>query len=134
MKALARRVAHIWVHRSDGETFVCAYWDSVVRGDITDRDMIFHIKSTAEKLCSSSRNILIDRIGTHSNRAGGACSMKLDGFDDESIRKMGGWLLSSNAFLEYIQQQLSGFSQFMATKMSRIARFKNMEGSENHIG
>ena len=42
--------------------------------------------------------------------------MKLAGFDDESIRKMGRWLPSLNDFSEYIQQQLSGFSQGMATK------------------
>ena len=60
--------------------------------------------------------------------------MKLAGFDDESIKEMLRWLPSSNAFLEYIQQQLSGFSQGMATKMSRISRFTNMEGSEKHTG
>ena len=60
--------------------------------------------------------------------------MKLAGFDDESIRKMGRWLPSSNAFLGYIQQQLLGFSQGMTTKTSRIARFTNTEGSENHTG
>ena len=60
--------------------------------------------------------------------------MKLAGFDDESIRKMGIFLPLSNGFLEYIQQQLSGFSQGMATKMSLISRFTNMEESENHIG
>ena len=60
--------------------------------------------------------------------------MKLAGFDDESIIKMGIWLPSSNEFLEYIQQQLSGFSHGMATKMSRIARLTNMERSENHTG
>ena len=60
--------------------------------------------------------------------------MKLAGFDDESIGKMGRWLPSSNAFLKYTQHHLSGFYQGMATKMSRIARFTNMEGPENHTG
>ena len=60
--------------------------------------------------------------------------MKLAESDYESIRKMGRWLPLSNDFLEYIQQQLLGFSQGTATKMSRIARFTNMEGSKNHTG
>ena len=60
--------------------------------------------------------------------------MKLAGFYDESILKMERWLPSSNAFLEYIQQHLLGFSQDMATKMGRILRFTNMEGLENHTG
>ena len=96
--------------------------------------MSLHMKFVAAKLVYPSRNIPLDRIDTHSNRAGGACAIKLVGFDDESIRKMGGWLPSSNVFLEYIQQQLLGFSQGLATKTSGISRFKNMEGSENYTG
>ena len=34
MKALARQVTHIRVHTSDGMTILCAYWDSVGRGDV----------------------------------------------------------------------------------------------------
>ena len=60
--------------------------------------------------------------------------MKLAVFDYESIRKMGIWLLYLGDFLEYIQHQLSGFFQGMATKRNRIAKFTNMEGSENHTG
>ena len=56
--------------------------------------MSFHMKFEAEKLGYPSRNIPLDRIDTHSNRAGGACAMKLAGFDDESIRKMVIWLPS----------------------------------------
>ena len=113
---------------------MCAYWDSVDRCDVTDKDMSFHMKIGASKLGYPSRKILIDRIDTHLNLAGGACAMKLAGFDDENIIKMVRWLPSSNDFLEYIQQKLLGFFQGMATKMSRIARFTNMEGSENHTG
>ena len=47
---------------------------------------------------------------------------------------MGRWLPSSNDLLEYIKQQLLGFSQGMATKMIRNSKFTNMEGSENHTG
>ena len=100
VKNLARLVAHIWVHTSDGTTLLCAYWDSVGRGNVTDRDTIFHMKFAAEKLGYPRRNIPLDRFGTHSNRAVGTCATKLAGFDDESIRKMGGWLPSPNAFLE----------------------------------
>ena len=99
VKALAQRVAHIQLHTSDGTILLCAYWDSVVRGNVTDRDMRFHMKFVAEKMGYPSRNIPLDRIDTHLNRVGGACEMKLAGFDDESIRKMGRWFPSLNAFL-----------------------------------
>ena len=53
-----------------------------------DRYMIFHVEFVAEKLDYPSSNIPLDRIDTHSNRAGRACAMKLEGFDDESIGNM----------------------------------------------
>ena len=99
VKALAGQVTHIRVHTSDETTLLCAYWENVGRGDVTDRDMSFHVKFAAAKLGYTSRNLLLDRIDTHSNWAGGACVMKLAGFDDESIRKMERWLPSSNNFL-----------------------------------
>ena len=99
-EGLARRGAHIRMHTSDGTTILCAQWYIVGRDDVTDRDMSFHMKFAAAKLCYPIRNIQLGRIDTHSNWAGGACAMKLEVFDDESIRKTGIWLPSSNAFLE----------------------------------
>ena len=60
--------------------------------------------------------------------------MKLEVFDDESVRIMGRWLPFLDDFLEYIQQQLSGLYQVMTTKISSIERFTIMEGSKNHTG
>ena len=94
VKALARRVTHMRVHTSDGTTILCAYWDSVGRGDVTDRDMIFYIKFAAAKLGYPSRNIPLDMIDTHLNWSGGECAMKLAVFYDKSIRNMGRWLPS----------------------------------------
>ena len=64
VKEMARRVAHIWVHTSDGTTLLCAYQDSVGRSGVIDRDMRFHMKFVAEKLGYPSRNIPLDRIDT----------------------------------------------------------------------
>ena len=71
VKALARRVSHIWVHTSYRTTLLCAYCERVGRGDVMDRDMCFHVKSATEKLSYPSRNIPLDRIDTHSNQASG---------------------------------------------------------------
>ena len=120
LKALARLVTHIQVHTYNGTTLLCEYWDSVGRRNVTD--IIFHMKFQAVKLGYLSRNIPMKRIDMHLNRAGGACAMKLAGFYDKSIRKIGGQLISPYAFLEYIQQQLSGLCRGMATKMSRICK------------
>ena len=100
VKVLVIRVVRIWLQKFDGTTILCAYWDSVGRGNVTDSDMRFYMIFAAAKLGYPSRNNPLDRIDTHSNRAGGECAMKLAGFEDEIIRKMGRWLPSLNAFLE----------------------------------
>ena len=78
VKSLARQVAHTRVHTSNGTIFFCAYWYSVGRGDVTDRDMRFYMKFAGAKLGYTSRNILLDRFDTHLNQAGGAFTMKLE--------------------------------------------------------
>ena len=40
------------------------------------------VEARAEKLGYPSRNILLDRIDTHSNQVGGACEIKLAQSDD----------------------------------------------------
>ncbi len=73
----------------------------------------------------------IEQMDTHSLRAGGTCALKLVGYNKVHIRKMGRWAPRSNSFLEYIQSQLSAFSTGMATNMSRVETFTNMEGMSN---
>ena len=82
VKALVRQVTHIKVQASDGTTLLCAYWDSVGQGDVTDRDMSCHMKFAAANLGCPSINIPLDRIDTHLNRSGMACTMKMAEFDD----------------------------------------------------
>ena len=60
VKALERRVTHIRVHTSYGTTSLCAYWESVGGGDVTDRDMIFHMEFAAAKLGYPSSNIPLE--------------------------------------------------------------------------
>ena len=56
------------------------------------------------------------------------CALNRIGYSDCEIMKMGRWAPDSISLMEYIQQQLSTFSEGMATDMSRIAKFTNMEG------
>ena len=86
-------------------------------------------KFSAQMLGYESRGIPIDRIDTHSLRSGGACALKLAGFDEVVIKKMGRWSPDSNSFMEYVQQQLSSFSAGMAARMSQVEVFTNMEGA-----
>ncbi len=132
VRALGRRVVHIRSHTKSGEAFLCAFWDEIGVGSVTKSQIRFTIKYAARALGYPERGIEIDRINTHLLRSGGACALKLAGYTDVEIRKMGRWVPNSNAFLEYIQQQLSTFSQGMSRNMQRIAVFTNMEGTVTH--
>ena len=98
-------------------------------GHVTNEMMSYAAKYAAGALNYPARGIPLARVDTHSLRSGGACALSLAGFQEHQIMKMGQWAPKSTAFMEYIQQQLSTFSSGMATKMSSIATFTNMEGT-----
>ena len=89
VNALARPVIHIRANSRNGKTLLNAYWDVIGRGNVTNNNISFAMKYSAATLNYPARSIPIDRIDTHSNRSGGACALKLAGYDDSAIRKMG---------------------------------------------
>jgi len=75
VKALARRVLYIRRHTSDRNTLLCAYWDDVGRGYVTDGLIRVLLKFAANYLAYPRRGIPLERIDTHSLRSGGACAL-----------------------------------------------------------
>ena len=129
VRALGRRVLHVRRHSKSGKAFLCSYWDDIGRGNVTDDNVRYAVKVAAASLKYPERGIPIARVDTHSLRSGGACALKIAGYRDTVIQKMGRWKADSKAWLEYIQQQLSTFSAGMADAMGRVERFTNMEGA-----
>lgn len=66
----------------------------------------------------------LSRIGAHSLRSGGATHLKILGYDDDTIKKLGRW--SSNTYLRYIQSQIGNLTHGIATQMARVLRFHNV--------
>jgi hypothetical protein len=60
----------------------------------------------------------LDRIGSHSLRSGGAMHLKLAGYDNDIIKKLGRW--SSNTYLLYIQSQIGQLTAGVATRMAAV--------------
>jgi integrase len=58
----------------------------------------------------------LTHIGTHSLRASGAMALKLNGYDKETIMKIGRW--SSNTFMTYIHSQIAALTIGVAAKMT----------------
>lgn len=66
----------------------------------------------------------LDRIGSHSLRAGGAVMLKLCGYDSDMIKKLGRW--RSDTYLRYIQTQIANLTAGVATAMARRLHFHNV--------
>ncbi len=66
----------------------------------------------------------LDRIGTHSLRAGGAVALRLAGYDDVTIRKLGRW--SSDTFLIYIRNQIGNLAAGISSAMANTLTYHNV--------
>ena len=105
-------------------------WLSAFKGangiqHVTPRDISIAIKRAASALeYEELRGIPIDRIDTHSLRAGGANALSLAGLSEYQIQKMGRW--RSETFKEYISDQLSSFTDGMSKAMSTTFKFVNI--------
>ena len=69
-------------------------------------------------------------IGLHSIRSGGAMAMFLSGISTIIIQRVGRW--SSEAFLEYIREQVESFTFGVSQKMLNFEHFHNLN-EENDV-
>ena len=67
---------------------------------VTSKHMVDMVRKVASTLNLQNNGIDLDLIGSHSLRAGGAMALKLHGYEDTTIKKMGSW--TSLTFLQYI--------------------------------
>ena len=118
VRALARRYVHIRQHTKDTSAPLSTYFIKGCKKQLKDNDVRKALKMGAEtlnypELCG----IPIDRVDTHSLRAGGANALSLAGFSDTQIQKMGRW--RSDTFKEYISEGLAVFSEGMSKEMGK---------------
>jgi len=130
VRALGRRVVEIRAHTSQMNTNLSAFWAKGKREDITDVDIRKALKWAATQLNYPQRGIPVERVDTHSLRAGGANALHLNGYSDREIQKMGRW--RGETFKEYISDCLRGFSEGMSTNMKKKFGFVNIEGGVWH--
>jgi hypothetical protein len=76
-----------------------------------------HIGATHDNLVA--HGYTLSRIGTHSIRSGGAMHLKLAGYDNDIIQKLGRW--SSNTYLHYIQTQIGQLTAGVAQRMAAVS-------------
>ena len=130
VKALARIVHHIKSNGGTDSTLICSFFDNNKWHSITSKDIVTAVRHTAKILNLQAHGIDPDLIGAHSLRAGGAMALKLHGFDDTTIMKMGRW--TSLTFLQYIHTQIAHLSKDISKQMSMELPFFNIAAIENN--
>ena len=129
IKALAIRVHHILSNGGTQHSLLCDYYIDNEVYAIESDDIIQLVRRSATSLKLSDVAIDPDLLGSHSLRAGGAMALKLHGFDDTTIMKMGRW--TSLTFLQYIHNQIAHLANDISKKMSQPLPFLNIAAIES---
>ena len=87
--ALAHIIYNILSTGGDEDTLLCSVWKGKTWVDIKAHHIIKMVRDTAKQLKLHQQAIDHDLVGAHSLRAGGAMALKLHGYDDTNIMKMG---------------------------------------------
>jgi hypothetical protein len=125
VRALAFIITHLNRHGGDKEDrLLCDYFDDDDWHSVLSSDIIAMVRTSARLLHLSDQGIDPDLIGAHSLRAGGAMALRLHGFEDTVIMKMGRW--TSLTFLQYIHTQIAHLSEDISRKMSIPLPFLNI--------
>jgi hypothetical protein len=86
---------------------------------ITSHEIRGAIQIGATHTNLAAHGYTLSRIGSHSIRSGGAMHLKLAGYDNDIIQKLGRW--SSNTYLHYIQTQIGQLTAGVAQRMASVA-------------
>ena len=132
VKALAMIVNDILSFTNDRTEWLSAFQNKGRVQHVIASDISSALKFAAAK-CEypTERVIPIDRIDTHSLRAGGANALSLAGYKEHQIQKMGRW--RGKTFKEYISDQLSNFTDGMSEAMSKTFKFVNIAAAGQSV-
>ena len=132
-RAAARRVHSILSNGGTDQSFICEYLDQTKTWKfITPPQMLRAVQAAVTNLKLRNHCIDPDLVGVHSLRAGGAMALRLHGYPDTTIMKMGRW--TSLTFLQYIHNQIAHLSEDISTSMNEPLLFTNIAAIEAAAG
>ena len=119
--ALARRVSAVMQSTSDASNPISLIGHGI-SGHVTSANVRVCVRASVTALLRLFRQgIKSSDVGSHSLRAGGAMSMKLNGCDLISIMKAGRW--TSLTFLTYIHNQVAHLGANITHRMATHVPF-----------
>ena len=118
--ALARRVSAVMQSTSDASNPISLIGHGI-GGHVTSANVRVCVRASVTALRLFRQGIKSSDVGSHSLRAGGAMSMKLNGCDLISIMKAGRW--TSLTFLTYIHNQVAHLGANITHRMATHVPF-----------
>ena len=125
-------VHHILSCGGTDATLLCSFMDKGVWRYVESSDVVRMVKSTVSALHLEKTGLDPNLVAAHSLRAGGAMALKLHGYSDTTIAKMGRW--TSLTFLQYIHNQIACLSRDISRKMSMELPFVNIAAIKQYQG
>ncbi len=122
--AMACHVANIQQAKLADCQLNAVYSESGGRSQVLDWDMGIAVRWGATCDCLLKKGYTLNRILSHSLRAGGAMAMKLSGASDSTIMQVGWW--SSLTYLTYIHLQIGALTAGLSRLMATQVRFQNV--------
>jgi hypothetical protein len=121
--ALAQQIANIQCGPQMGNLDT-VYYSSRGPSKVTDRNIGVAVQWGATYDGLLLKGYTLNRISSHSLRAGGAMALKLAGASDSTIMQVGWW--TSLRYLTYIHTQIGALTACLAWKMSTAFTFQNV--------
>ena len=127
VKAWAKTVQRVRGYEEASEdTRVCAFTHPGGKMSFIQADHVrTRLQSVVEVIGEETLGFNKDDIGMHSIRSGGAMAMFLSGTSPIIIKKIGRW--SSEAFLEYIREQVEDFTLGVSKNMIKFEDFNYLK-------
>ena len=110
------------------ETKVCEFYFNGKSQEINSNMVRSKLRATVDLLGEGILGFTKDDVGLHSIRSGGAMAMFLSGVSEIIIKRVGRW--SSEAFLEYIREQVDTFTVGVSRKMLKNEKFHHLNEKE----
>ena len=118
---------------TDDTSPVCLFQDS--SGNITHISAEYvrlRLRAVVDIMGKQKLGFTKEEIGLHSIRSGGAMAMFLSGTSVIIIMRVGRW--SSEAFLEYIRDQIESFTRGVSSNMLHYEDFFDLNSDDKQIG
>ena len=98
-------------------------------GGISSKEVLKQLRDAATAVGEKKLGFPVDRIGTHSIRAGAAMAMFLAGVPCETIQLIGRW--RSRTFMKYLRIQVTASTRGVTTKMTSLDSFFTVTVSDD---